>query len=133
MNTALPHKVLELPPEPASITIARKAMAEVAREVGAPAHDVELAVSEAVSNAVIHAFRGREPGRIRISPKVEGDTLRITVEDDGTGMAPNLDSPGLGFGVSLITKMATEVSIDCSDGGTTVAMAFPRSGEGTLG
>ena len=132
MNPTLPHDTLELPPEPASIAIARKAMAEVAREVGAPANDVELAVSEAVSNAVVHAFRGREPGTIKVAPSLERGVLRIVVADDGSGMVPNLDSPGLGFGVSLITKMASEVSIDCSGGGTKVAMAFPLARKGRL-
>ena len=107
-------------------------MAEVARDVGAPATDVELAVSEAVSNAVTHAFRGREPGTVTVTPNLEDRTLRITVVDDGSGMVPNLESPGLGFGLSLITKMASEVSFDSSAEGTTVVMAFPIGKKGQL-
>jgi anti-sigma regulatory factor (Ser/Thr protein kinase) len=128
----LPSGTLQLPSESASVTVARKAMAEVAREAGAPAADVELAVSEAVSNAVTHAFRDREPGTITITASLDGGRLNIEVSDDGGGMAPNLDSQGLGFGLSLITKMTSEVRFDSSGEGTTVAMAFPIAERGQL-
>ena len=59
---------LELPSEPTSVRVARHAVAAVARSSGAPEADVKLAVSEAVSNAVTHAFRDRDPGKIMSAP-----------------------------------------------------------------
>jgi anti-sigma regulatory factor (Ser/Thr protein kinase) len=120
---------LRLPPEATSIAIARNQMAEVARQVGAPEGDVKLAVSEAVSNAVTHAFRGREPGTITVNATQEPGRLRITVADNGIGMTPNLDSAGLGFGVSLIVKVANEVQFDSSANGTIILMAFDTTRE----
>jgi serine/threonine-protein kinase RsbW len=116
---------LELPSRAPSVAKARNALAGVARQVGAPEDDVKLAVSEAVGNAVLHAFRGREPGRIVLRARSEADRLVVMVADDGAGMSPNLDSPGLGLGLSLITRLALDVHFDSSDRGTTVSMTFP--------
>ena len=134
MTTLSPENVLEmkLPSDPASIGEARRAAASLARKVGVPEDDVKLAVSEAVGNAVVHAFRGGEDGTITLSARGERGILLVIVSDDGIGMTPNLDSPGLGFGLSLISKVAHDVRFDSSDSGTTVSMSFPATGaEGT--
>ena len=55
----------ELPAEPASVTLARGRVREFAQEHGATPDDVvdlTLAVTEAVTNSVMHAFIDREPG-----------------------------------------------------------------------
>ena len=70
------------------------------------------------------AFRGRDPGTISIRARIDRDRLIVVVADDGTGMRPNVDSPGLGFGISLITKMAGDVRFDSSPSGLTVSMSF---------
>lgn len=115
---------LNLPSDATSIKRARDAVSELAGHVGVPAGDVKLAVSEAVSNAVLHAFRGRDPGTISVRARIDRDRLIVIVADDGTGMRPNVDSPGLGFGISLITKMAGDVRFDSSPNGLTVSMSF---------
>ena len=118
---------LELPSEPTSVRVARHAVAAVARSSGAPEADVKLAVSEAVSNAVTHAFRDRDPGKIMVSARVDRGKLLVTIADDGSGMRPNLDSKGLGLGISLITKLAGDVRFDSSERGLTVSMSFATS------
>ena len=115
---------LDLPAEPDSVADARRAAAELARRVGADEADVKIAVSEAVGNAVIHAYRDREPGNVRVSASVEHGKLRITVRDRGMGMSPNLDSPGLHLGIPLIGKVAEDVHIDASSAGTTISFSF---------
>lgn len=115
---------LKMPPEGTSVTKARRAAAEVARSVGASETDVKIAVSEAVGNAVLHAYRDGAPGTITLSAQRDADRLIITVADDGDGMRPHLDSPGLGLGISLITKVTGEVRFDSSERGTTVSMCF---------
>lgn len=120
---------LALPSDSSSIKEARDAVAPLAEQVGAPVHDVKLAVSEAVSNAVVHAFRGRDAGSISIVASVDRDRLLVVVADDGTGMRPNLDSPGLGFGISLITALARDVRFDSTSQGLTVSMSFEPAGE----
>ena len=120
---------LRLPAERDSVAKARLAAAEIAREVGAEEMDVKIAVTEAVANAVVHAFRRRAPGTIRLRADRTDETLVISVADDGGGMRPYLDSPGLGFGISLITKVAKDVTFDSSDRGTTVLMSFEAGAE----
>jgi anti-sigma regulatory factor (Ser/Thr protein kinase) len=115
---------LELPSEPTSVRVARHAVAAVARRIGAPEADVKLAVSEAVSNAVTHGFRDREPGTIMVTARVDRGKLLVTIADDGSGMRPNLESKGLGLGISLITKLAGDVRFDSSDDGLVVSMSF---------
>ena len=115
---------LELIPEAPSVAEARGSVAELARTVGGPVQGVSLATSEAVTNSVIHAYRGREPGRIVVRAWVEGDTIVVEVSDDGIGMVPNLDTPGLGLGTSLISQVAREATFESSDAGTTVRMTF---------
>jgi len=119
---------LRLPSEAASVAVARRAFGDLAREVGAPESDVKLAVSEAVTNSVLHAYRDRDPGTITLEARMDRSRLIIAVADDGSGMRPNLDSTGLGLGISLITKLATDVRFDSTDRGTTVSMSFPVTG-----
>jgi anti-sigma regulatory factor (Ser/Thr protein kinase) len=115
---------LELPPEPRSVSEARVAVAALARSLGGPVQAVSLATSEAVGNCVLHAFRGREDGRIQVRAWVEGSALVVRVADDGVGMIPHLDSPGLGLGGSLISQAAREATFESSEEGTTVSMRF---------
>ena len=118
---------LELPSEPASVSKARSALARVARRLGAREEDVKLAVSEAVSNAVVHAF-GEGSGTITLRAWREQDRLDVLVSDNGGGMMPKVDRAGLGLGISVITRLAAEVRFDSSEQGTAVHMSFPTAG-----
>jgi anti-sigma regulatory factor (Ser/Thr protein kinase) len=73
--------------------------------------DLRLAISEAVSNAVIHAYRDRErPGTVTVSVEVRpAEAVEVVVGDEGLGMSPRSDSPGLGLGLSLIATLADQV------------------------
>jgi serine/threonine-protein kinase RsbW len=125
MGCAAPTSLhLDLAAEPASVSLARHALADfvAGRSVDRPA--VEVAVSEAVSNAVVHAYReAAEPGRIVVQAAWEDAQLRVEVSDSGLGMRPRPDSPGLGLGLPLIAQLATHVDIT-SEHGTRVRMAF---------
>ncbi len=85
-----------------------------------------LAVSEAVSNVVVHGYRETSPGAFTISVEWNGDELRVTVSDHGCGMAPRMDSPGAGLGLPLIANLAESFSVTAPPGGgTEVCMTFP--------
>jgi serine/threonine-protein kinase RsbW/stage II sporulation protein AB (anti-sigma F factor) len=119
---------LTLAAESDSVGEARRAVSDFAAEHGADADDVALAVSEGVSNAVIHAFRDRPPGEIAVSAVVDGDRVVVSISDDGVGVTPNPDSPGLGLGLALIGSLADGVELRKQPGhGTTLIMRFPRS------
>lgn len=97
----------------------------LARGVDPPAFsDVLLALSEVVTNAVVHGYR-EATGEVAIAADHRGDTLLLSVADEGTGMAPRHDSPGLGLGLPLVTRVAEQVEIEAPDGGGThVTMSF---------
>ena len=116
---------LSLRAESESVAEARHAVAEFAREHGADADDVALAVSEGVSNCIIHAFRGREPGRIDVRAIADDDVVVVSISDDGVGVMPNPDSPGLGLGLALIGSLADGVELSRDGHGTTLVMRFP--------
>jgi anti-sigma regulatory factor (Ser/Thr protein kinase) len=89
---------------------------------------VKIAVGEAVGNAVLHAYRELEPGRIRVRARVARRRLLITIADDGTGMRPNPDSQGLRLGIPLITTLCDDVRFTSSDVGTHISMSFAAAG-----
>ena len=71
--------------------------------------DIRLAVSEALSNAVVHAFRGRADGTVIASVTTDAsEWVEVRVTDDGSGMAPRNDSPGLGLGLPLIRHLTDQ-------------------------
>jgi anti-sigma regulatory factor (Ser/Thr protein kinase) len=130
MNACACDVDLELPPEPHSVSQARHAVRDLARAVGSREQEVALAVSEAVSNAVIHAFRFGKDGLVRVRARMEGEDLLVTVADNGVGMIPDLDNPGLGVGTSLISRLSDKATFESSDAGTTVTMRF-KANEGS--
>jgi anti-sigma regulatory factor (Ser/Thr protein kinase) len=127
---------LHLPPDARYVGIARLLMTVAARQAGMDderVEDLKIAVSEAVTNAILHAFRDRDPGDVLVSGRVDRGRLIIAVGDNGTGMRPNLESTGLGLGISLITKLASDVRFDSTERGTTVSMSFALDAGGGTG
>jgi serine/threonine-protein kinase RsbW/stage II sporulation protein AB (anti-sigma F factor) len=75
--------------------------------------DIALAVSEALSNAVLHAYVGRDsPGDVGVDAWVDEHALTVVVCDDGVGMLPRPDSPGLGLGLSVIARMTEHLEVE---------------------
>jgi stage II sporulation protein AB (anti-sigma F factor) len=115
---------LDLSSDATNVAVARDALAKLARKVGARVDDVKIAVSEAVGNAVVHAYRGGATGTIRVSGWYKRGRLVVIVADDGIGMTPNPGNPGLRVGIPLITKLCDDVRFTSSDRGTVVSMSF---------
>lgn len=88
---------------------------------------VALAVSETVTNAIVHAYAGaRETGTVRVRCRVVEGRLVVEVADDGVGMARRADSPGVGHGLAMVGAVAEALDIAAGpDGrGTVVTMTF---------
>ena len=118
-----------LPAVPASVPVLRAAVADfvVAAGVGEDHVDaVKLAVSEAVTNAVMHAYvDADEPGEVRVVTSLREGEIHVVVSDDGIGMMPRLDSPGLGVGLPFIADTADTLDISSSPrGGAHLRMTF---------
>lgn len=95
--------------------------------------DIKTAVSEAVTNAVIHGYQNGE-GVIELTASAEGKILTVTVKDTGVGIAdvekamepmfttaPEGDRSGMGF--SFMEAFMDEVEVQSEPGkGTLVLM-----------
>jgi serine/threonine-protein kinase RsbW len=112
---------------PESVGEARAALAEFAQQAGATPEQVDgvrLAASEAVTNAVVHAYRGA-PGAVQVTAALAGRELWILVADDGGGMQPRAERPGLGLGLGLISQVCDDMAIvSRSAGGVEVRILF---------
>ena len=118
------------PARPESVRDIRSAVAAFADEHGmAPERirDVHLAVSEAATNAVVHAYPDAADGELSIRACVEDGQLVVFVRDWGHGMTPRIDSPGMGLGLPVIAQLAQSFTVTAAPdaaGGTEVCMCF---------
>lgn len=85
-----------------------------------------LCVSEAVTNAVLHAYPDpATAGEVELEAGVFDDHLDLIVRDHGRGLAPRPDSPGFGIGLPLISQMASSARVQTGkSGGTEITMRF---------
>jgi serine/threonine-protein kinase RsbW/stage II sporulation protein AB (anti-sigma F factor) len=111
---------------PENVGRLRHAVANYAHSLGVrDPGTIALAVSEAITNAVVHGYRDRDPGRVTVEAEVVRDDFVVIVEDDGDGVKPRPDSPGVGLGLPLLAQLAATVEIEASgSGGTRVRMCF---------
>jgi anti-sigma regulatory factor (Ser/Thr protein kinase) len=123
------------PAVPESVPLARRAVAAVAEAAGIDGErleEIRLAVSEAITNAVVHAYRGGQLGRFYVTVAVAVGELWVLIGDDGRGMHAWNDSPGLGIGLSLISNLSDEFSVvPRAAGGTEVQMRFDLRAAGS--
>jgi serine/threonine-protein kinase RsbW len=121
--------VWTLPAVPSTVGEMRRRAAAFASALGASdemTHAVAVTVSETVTNAVVHAYAGREPGRVSVCCRVDGDRLVVEVVDEGRGVRARADSPGIGHGLAVVGALAQTLAVEPRpDGpGTVVTMSF---------
>jgi anti-sigma regulatory factor (Ser/Thr protein kinase) len=124
------------PAVPSTVGEVRRRAAAFASAAGAPrdvTDAVALAVSETVTNAVVHAYVGREPGAVDVRCRTDGERVIVQVADDGVGVAARDDSPGVGHGLATVGALAESLEIASKPGGsgTVVTMSFAPSTHGT--
>ncbi|NEN82153.1 anti-sigma F factor [Paenibacillus elgii] len=96
--------------------------------------DIKTVVSEAVTNSIIHGYDNRPDGIVTITAELEGDTVFITVTDEGAGIEdldlakqplytskPELERSGMGFTIMENFMDAIEVTTALGTG-TTIKM-----------
>ena len=112
---------------PSSVARGRAKLADFAAQAGATpsqVHSVRLAASEAMTNSVLHAYRGG-PGLIYVNAAVASGELWILISDDGCGLEPRADRPGLGLGLGLISQVSDDFAlVSRATGGTEVRIRF---------
>jgi serine/threonine-protein kinase RsbW len=118
---------LAIPARPEYITLGRLALTGIAglRPLSDETlHDLKLALTEACTNSVRHAYHGGGDGKVEIRYELEPDKLAVEVGDDGpgfelgtsTGDGESELAEG-GLGIAIIRALADEVEIGERRGG----------------
>jgi len=118
-----------LPASPENVARLRHGVTRFARDAGASERlrrKVALAVSEACTNAVVHAYRRGPAGSVAVRAARRGGCLWVEVADEGDGVRPRSESPGVGLGTPLMAILADRLEIsDNPEGhGTVVRLMF---------
>ncbi|WXJ87462.1 Anti-sigma F factor [Moorella humiferrea] len=127
---------------PENVGLARVAVATFAAQVDMTLNELEeikVAVSEAVSNAIIHGYRGEPSGIVRVAAERTTTGLVIIVEDKGCGIpdvalamqpAYSSDPERMGLGFSFMQSFMDELEVTSEvNRGTRVRMFKAFKGE----
>lgn len=127
---------LTIPARPEYITLCRLALTGIARVRNlseAVLADLKLALTEAASNSVRHAYGENDPGVVEISYELHADRLVIEVTDQGEGFDPAAaDGPPDelsegGLGIAIIRAIADEVEIGSHPDGKGSRLRFEKA------
>lgn len=120
---------LTVPARPENVAVVRHVLGALADALALPApviDDMRLAVTEACTNVVRHAYEAE--GTIDVVVRPRGDALEVTVSDKGRGFGPSPDTAGPGLGLSLIAALADTFEVERDRGsGSRLVMRFLRS------
>jgi anti-sigma regulatory factor (Ser/Thr protein kinase) len=121
---------LEIPPDPRHIGAVRRQVAAFASRagMGSPALiDVQVAVSDAVTNAILHADAERE--QVRVDAEARDGELVVRVREGGRRTAEQPIYPVLGPRLSMIAALAQVFGVRrCEGGATEMSMRFAIGG-----
>jgi anti-sigma regulatory factor (Ser/Thr protein kinase) len=122
---------ISVPAHAASVALIRHLVGALAEAVRLPppvVEDVKLAVTEACTNVVRHAYADAG-GPLLVEARPAPCRLEVVVSDHGTGIRPHPEAGGPGLGLPLISALADHVEIDhAPDRGSRVRMRFGRPG-----
>jgi stage II sporulation protein AB (anti-sigma F factor) len=132
---------LEFAAIPENVGVSRLMVATLAGQAGftiAEIDEVKLAVSEAVTNAVIHGY-GTDPSRtVRVEVELDSGLLTVVVIDAGRGMedvawamqpAVSSDPERMGLGFAFMQSHMDSLVVDSAPGkGTRVTMTKRAGG-----
>ena len=88
------------------------------------AADIVLAVNEACTNSVEHAYERGERGRIRVEAEIGGPEIHVRVADSGLWKQPPSAPDTRGRGLPLIKALSDQGVLDGTPEGTTIEMSF---------
>ena len=121
---------LTLPARPENVAVVRHVLGAFAEALELPADlvaDMRLAVTEACTNIVRHAYHDGQPGPIDVVIRPNGDHLDLIVSDQGAGIGPSPDLAGPGLGLPLIAALAHALEIERAPrSGSRLRMSFLR-------
>lgn len=118
-----------------NVGIARMLIASIGAQLDLSLNDIEelkVAVSEAVSNAIIHGYRKNSEELVYLDIDLDSEALRIVVRDEGCGIldveqamqpAYSTDPERMGLGFVFMQSFMDDLQVESTvDKGTTVTM-----------
>jgi len=134
--------VAELASVPQNVGVARLLVAMVAAQADftvAEVDEIKLAVSEAVTNAVIHGYSGQPDQTVRVEVSLANNHLEVVVADEGRGIdditlamqpAVSSDPDRMGLGFCFMESHMDSLEVESSPGrGTRVRMTKKAGSE----
>jgi len=110
------------------VAIVRHTLGALAEALDLPPEvieDLKLAVTEACTNVVRHAYGDGEPGHVQILIRPMDASLQVIVSDEGRGLGPSGDTAGRGLGLPLIAALAHSLEIEqAPSSGSRLRMSF---------
>jgi serine/threonine-protein kinase RsbW len=95
--------------------------------------DLKLAVTEACSNSVRHAYQDGREGAVQVVYELLPDRLVVEVSDDGEGFTVAADAAGEatsltegGLGIAIIRELADELELGPGAGGKGSRLRFVK-------
>jgi len=122
---------IKLPARAENLAVVRHAVGNVARQLGMVepgVADLQLVVTEACSNVVVHAYPDGPRGPLEVEASREADELDLVVRDQGKGFgSPTVPkNEGLRLGMALISTLSNSVDVfERRGGGTEVCVRLP--------
>ena len=134
MSGPAPEVLLTMPARPEGVGVVRQALAGMADALDfdpTVLADMKMAVTEACTNVVVHAYD--DEGMLEVEMLAGEDGLTIVVRDYGNGIQPRPTrsaAPALGLGLPLIAALSDAFELRGSAGsGTEVRMTFSYARE----
>ena len=135
-NGGAPTVRLTIPAKAEYITLVRLALSGLSQSrplSDETLHDLKLAVTEACSNSVRHAYRDGRAGFVEVVYELHPDRLVVEVRDDGEGFTVREREPTAaghlaegGLGIAIIRELADELELGPGDGGQGSRIRFVK-------
>ena len=118
---------LSIPAKAEYIALCRLALTGLARVRGLDPEvvaDLKLALTEACSNSIRHAYEEGRTGAVEVRYELEKDTLAVEVADEGSGFELDLAGEGQrdhdegGLGIAIIRAVVDELAIESNGQGS---------------
>jgi serine/threonine-protein kinase RsbW len=135
-NGGAPTVRLTIPAKAEYITLVRLALSGLSQSRPLPDEtlgDLKLAVTEACSNSVRHAYREGREGSVEVVYELHADRLVVEVSDEGEGFTVHEREPEGdgklhegGLGIAIIRELADELELGPGDGGQGSRLRFVK-------